>query len=208
MARAATPFLAQGENRMPSKSERAEKDQRDWPLGYLILWILVVVLLIVNLLTLRQLVMVRRVARQAASDAAGMAADLQTMQFTYTVLIDQDVPIYTEAPLSETVTVPITTTLPVDVIVTVPVDAGLLGSFDLDIPINTTVPIDLEVDVPIDQTFTIQTDIPLYLEVPVAIDVAETPLHDSLGEVQSALSQIADELGKPLVPLPFGGDGG
>jgi hypothetical protein len=190
---------------MPSKSDRAEKEQRNWPSGYLILWILVIVLLLVNLVTLRQLVLVRRVAREAAANAADIVADLQTTHFTYTVLIDQDVPIYAETPLNATITVPIRATLPVDTIVTVPVDAGLLGAFDIDIPINAAIPIDLEVDVPINQTFTIQTDIPLYLEVPVEIDVAETPLNESLGDVHAALTQIADELGRPLLPIPFGG---
>jgi hypothetical protein len=190
---------------MPSKSDRAEKEQRNWPSGYLILWILVIVLLLVNLVTLRQLVLVRRVAHEAAANAADIVADLQTTHFTYTVLIDQDVPIYAETPLNATITVPIRATLPVDTIVTVPVDAGLLGAFDIDIPINAAIPIDLEVDVPINQTFTIQTDIPLYLEVPVEIDVAETPLNESLGDVHAALTQIADELGRPLLPIPFGG---
>jgi hypothetical protein len=184
---------------MPSKSAHAEENKHDWPQGYLVLWILIVVLLLINLVTLRQLVLVRQIA--------DIVADLQTMQFTHTVLIDQEVPVYAETPLNETITVPINTTLPVDTVVTVPVDAGLLGSFDVDIPINAAIPVDLEVDVPIQQTFTIQTDIPLYLEVPVEINVADTPLHDSLGEVNAALLRIADELGRPLLPIPFGGNG-
>lgn len=191
---------------MPSKTDRTEKKPRDLPPGYLILWVLVIVMMLVSLLTLRQLVMVRRVAGQAAADAARMVSELQTTRFTYTVVIDQEVPVYAETPLNETITVPIETTLPVDVIVTVPVDAGLLGSFDIDVPINTTIPIELEVAVPINQTFVIQADIPLYLEIPVEIDVAEMPLYDSLGQVHEALSLIADELGTPILPIPSVGN--
>lgn len=180
------------------------KDKRPSPPGYLLLWILVIASLVLNLVTLRQLVLARRAARQAVADATATVANLQELQITHSVIIDQDVPIDVVVPLDETVSIPINTTIPVDTVVTVPVEAGVLGTFPVEIPILATIPVDLEVDVPLEQNLIIQTDVPLHLEIPIEIDIAETPLRDSLAAARIALERIAAQLDRPLLPIPLG----
>jgi hypothetical protein len=69
-----------------------------------------------------------------------------------------------------------------------------LGGIPVSFPISTNVPVDIMVDVPIDQTFAVQAPVTLDLEIPIEIAMADTPLAETLGQVQESLASVEAEL--------------
>ena len=174
---------------------------RSMPTGYLILWGLTIISLLLNLFTVRQMILARQVARQAIHSAIAIMGDLQQMSFTHQVIVDQAMPIVTDLPVNETVPVIINEQLPISTVVQVPVNAGPFGTLNLDIPIRTTVPINLTARVNINQSFHVDTVVPVHFEVPIAIAVRDTPLHATLDSVKAHLEALAATLDAPLLPL-------
>jgi hypothetical protein len=73
-------------------------------------------------------------------------------------------------------------------------DVTVEAPLDVEIPVAMTVPIDLSVPVEISRTVTVSATVPLDLEVPLAIPIAETPLADFLGELQSTLLDLQTQI--------------
>jgi hypothetical protein len=190
----------------PGHPDRPQKLQRNgglglWQVSYLVLWIVTIGSLLLNLVILRRLENARQLGRQAVLDAVAVIADIQTKTFSQTIVVDRTLEIDTDMPVNETIPVSINETIPVNTTVTVPVDAGPLGTFPLDIPIATSIPIDLDVDIVIDRTFHVNAAVPVYFEVPVVIAVEDTPLHDTLSDMQIRLEALAVQLDQPIVPF-------
>ncbi len=196
------PVSGEEESRPRRAGSQARPTTGRSPFAYLLLWVLVVVSLLLNVVTLRIMLLSREASRQAVADAIAVIDDLQSKTFAHTVVIDQSLAIETDLPLDETIPVTIDQVLPVDTVVTVSVDAGVLGVIPLEIPIRTRIPINLTQDVVIDQTFHIETAIPVHLEVPINLSVAETPFYDTLEDLQLRLEALQDQLNKPLLPIP------
>jgi hypothetical protein len=171
------------------------------PAGYLILWGLTIISLLLNLFTVRQMILARQVARQAIHSAIAIMGDLQQMSFSHTVVIDQAMPIVTDLPVNETIPVTINEQLPISTVVQVPVNAGPFGTLNLDIPIRTTVPINLTTQVTIAQSFDVDTIVPVHFEVPVEIAVRDTALYATLDSVKAHLEALAATLDAPLLSL-------
>lgn len=188
---------------VPSNKESSDKSpetaRRSFP-GYLLLWLLVILSLLLNLLMLAQFVRLQRTAQEALAQTSAMLADLQSQTITLTIPIHETVVIDTDLPIDETITVPIRTEVPVATSVTVPVDAGVLGEIPVTIPIRTTIPVNLSTEVPIDQTFAIHTPVTLDMEIPVEIVVADTPLYDTLETARQTLDGVTAQL-EPNNPL-------
>ena len=115
-----------------------------------------------------------------------------------------------ESPISTNtgVTPTSNSTIPISTVVIIPINAGLLGSFDIDVPIRTIVPVNLDITIPVSQTVDIATTVPLDVAVPIEIPLAETPLAGYMEELDTALARLEESLvrlgGKLANPLSRG----
>jgi hypothetical protein len=191
---------ADGTNTIPA---HRRENGRSWPFGYLLLWVITVFSLLLNAITLHQVVIARQVARQAIADAIAVLDGFQDQSFSHTLVVDETLLIDTDLPIDERIPVSIDETMPINTTVTVNANAGPLGTIPIHLPISTTVPVDLDFEVPIDQSFHVTAAVPVYFEVPVALTVSQTPLHDTLDDVTARLELLIQRLDQPLVPLPF-----
>ncbi|MBN1123309.1 MAG: hypothetical protein JXJ17_19715 [Anaerolineae bacterium] len=188
---------------MPIRDGRKkDKEPRQWPFGYLILWLLVTLSMLFNVVMFRQLLNARNAAGQAVADSIAVIENLQTQSFSTTIVVDETMIIDADTPLNETIPITVDQVLPIDTVVTVPVDAGIFGEIVLDVPIQTEIPVKFEQDVVIDQAFHIYTAIPVYFEVPITLEVADTPFYDTLDDIKGRLQKLEDSLIQPLFPLP------
>ncbi len=184
------------------REERPSSPPGGQPTGYLLLWVLTLVSLLVNALLVRQMMLARQTAQQAVEDAIVVIDGLQNQTYTHTVVIDEALKVQADVPVNTTIPVTVDQEIPIDTTVNVPVQTALFGTINLDVPIKTTIPINLEQDVVIDQTFAIDTAVPLYLEVPIELVVADTPFAETLMQIRDRLAEAEDNLNEPLIPIP------
>ncbi len=172
--------------------------KRGYTIVLVVLSMLTLLSLALNGAVILALLQARQIGLDALAEARSTSTELGDMTFSYTLAVDQEIPIATSIPFDEQVIVPIHTTIPIDTIVTVPINAGILGTFDIDVPIHTIVPINLEVSVPISETVDIATTVPLVVEVPIEIPLAETGLTSYLDDLDAALERIEARLENPF----------
>lgn len=172
--------------------------KKGYAIALIALSMLTLLSLALNGAVILALLQARQIGLDALAEARSTIAELGDMTFSYTLAVDQEIPIATNIPFDEQVTVPINTSIPIDTTVTVPINAGLLGTFDIDVPIRTVVPINLDVSVPISKTVDIATTVPLAVEVPIEIPIAETPLTGYLDDLDAALGRTEAQLENPL----------
>lgn len=188
----------------PTARHDVEDDEpkRQWPFGYLLLWVLTVVSLLINVVLLRQVILARQAAQIAVGQVLGVLEDLQGASLSYDVVVDQTLQIETALPIDETIPVVIDQDLPIDTTVRANVNAGILGQIPLTVPIVATVPVYIEQDIRIDQPFDITMAVPVNFTVPIEVSVANTPLAGTLDDVIVRLEELQNGLGKPLIPVP------
>ena len=174
-------------------------------IAWALLVILVLVSLVLDVFIVLQLYRARQAALRLTAQAAAELKALQGETIRYTFHFQDELPVMAEVPFREQLDVPIVAAIPISTTVSVeqtlqvPVHT-LLGDvtvevpLDMDIPVAMTVPIDLNVPVEISRTVPISATVPLDLEVPLAIPIAETPLADLLGELQSALLNLQTQI--------------
>jgi hypothetical protein len=169
--------------------------------GYLIALIVLTVLTLLSLTlngaVIYGLLQAQRIALGAVSDARAIVSSIGDVTISYTVEVDQEIPVAASVPFYEEVIVPVNTVLPVDTIVVIPIDLGVT-SYDLEVPINTIIPVDLEIAVPISKTIEVVTTVPLDVDVPIEIPLADTPLADYLEELDAALTRMEARLKRPF----------
>jgi hypothetical protein len=188
---------------MPIRDEsKKDREPRQWPFGYLALWVLVTLSMLFNVVLFRQMLNARDAAGQAVADSIAVIENLQTQTFSTTIVVDETMIIDADTPLNETIPIAVDQVLPVDTVVTVPVDAGIFGEIVLEVPIQTDIPVKFEQDIVIDQAFHIYTAIPVYFEVPITLEVADTPFYDTLDDIKARLQKLEDKLIQPLISLP------
>ncbi len=168
-------------------------NKRPW--SQILLWTIAVTSLALNVFVIGVLLAARQQAGQAFGRAASMVGDLKSSRFDYTVTLDDDLPIAANIPIDFTVQVPISRTIPIDTIVNVPIQFPIIGTRIIEVPISTRIPISLTVEVPIQQTIPIATNVPIKFDVPISIKIGDTPLGQSLDEVELILLKLADGLG-------------
>jgi len=174
-------------------------------IAFALLVIFVLVSLVLDVFIVLQFYRARQAALHLTAQAAVGLRALEGETIHYTFRFQDELPIVAEVPFHEKLDVPIVAAIPISTTVSVeqtlqvPVHT-LLGDvtvevpLDLDVPVAMTVPIDLNVPVEISRTATVSTTVPLDLEVPLAIPLAETPLADLLGELQSALLDLQAQI--------------
>ncbi len=173
--------------------------------SYVIVLILLAVLtlfsLALNGVILFGLLQAQRIALEAQQTSLEAVAETRTLvtgiggdTFSYTLSVEQEIPIATSIPFQEEVIVPIRTTIPISTTLIVPFNAGMLGTIDIDVPVRTIIPVDMELAVPISQTVDIATTVPLDVDVPINIPLDETPLSGYLVELGAALEELEEGL--------------
>jgi len=163
-------------------------------IALILLGALTLLSLVLNGVIIFQFLRLRCVAHGVVADTRALVTDLTDDTFSTTVEIDQEIPISTDLPFNEVMTVPIDTIVPISTTVVVPVDLGFT-TYNLAVPIETIIPVDMEVSVPFSETVDIITAVPIDVDVPVEIAIADTPLVDYLEELDAALEEIEGQLG-------------
>ena len=174
-------------------------------IAYALLVIFVLVSLVLDVFIVVQLYRAWQAALRLTAQATVALGALQGETIRYTFHFQDVLPIVAKVPFREKLDVPIVAAIPISTTVSVeqtlqvPIHT-LLGDItievplDVEIPVAMTVPIDLNVPVEISRTVTVSATVPLDLEVPLAIPIAETPLADLLGELQSALLDLQTQI--------------
>lgn len=160
---------------------------------------------IYGLLRARQIALdAQQAALQTVTDARSVVAGVGDDAFSYTLKVEQEIPIAASIPVDEVVTIPVDTVVPIDTTVIVPIDLGIT-TYDLVIPIQTIVPVNLEFAVPISQTVDIVTSVPLDVDVPIEIPLAETPFVEYMDELDAGLARLEEALDQleEKLALPF-----
>jgi hypothetical protein len=174
-------------------------------IAYALLVALILLSLVFDVFIVMQLYRARQVALRLTGQAAVALGALQGEAIRYTFHFQDELPVAAEVPFREQLDVPIVAAIPISTTVSVkqtlqlPIhtllgDVTVEAPLDVEIPVAMTVPIDLSVPVEISRTVTVSATVPLDLEVPLAIPIAETPLADFLGELQSTLLDLQTQI--------------
>ena len=170
------------------------------PRDYYALWAIAVLSLLLNLYTINTLLTVHRQAAVAFADAVRTVETLKASAFEYNVTVRQTLPIAAKIPIDFKTQVPIKEIIPIDTTVAVPLEFPIVGRRIIEVPISARIPLDFTVEVPIQQTIPIAINIPVKLDVPINIRIADTPLAQTLDDIQTALARLATELGGGPTP--------
>lgn len=171
----------------------------------IILTILVLISLGLNIVLIREALLLRRqlaVGGQTAVDTLDVAIEqldeLSTASFSVDIPIDEQIDVETSIHLDQTFRVPISTTVPINTDVGVPIQVGPFGRYDIEIPIETQVPISLTVPININRRVPVNASVPIELVVPIEVEVAETPVADQLAIWEQTLLRIRGQISEAL----------
>jgi hypothetical protein len=137
---------------------------------------------------------VRQAATSSLDAALDALEDLERQGFQYEYQFSDRLPIEVEIPVQQEMMIPIQEDFAIQTNVRVPIDAGVLGTFVLDVPIDTSIPLDLEVPVQISQTVAISTSIPLSLTVPIDIKADDPAIQQLFDNLQRWLLELRKSL--------------
>ena len=197
---------AAGSVTVPAPRRRGFRLPGNWPPGYLLLWVVALISLVINVVMLRQLLLARRIALESVRESIQVVDNLQNQVVNYNVVIDQNLPINADIPINETVDIHIQDSFPINTSVTVSVPAGPFGSIPVRVPVSTTIDIDRTIPITIDQTFSLSTMVPIHFEVPLAFSTQQLGLFATLEETKARLVLLEQSLSEPLIPfLGLGG---
>ena len=105
------------------------------------------------------------------------------------VKVDQEIPINTLIPISQTITVPIDLDYPLSTVVNTSFNIPVLGRQEISIPIETVVPLHTYLNIPFNETVHISITYPLHLDFPVTVDIPDdllTVLDQSLEDISTS----------------------
>lgn len=171
--------------------------EKSYRIALIVLAVLTLLSLALNGVVVFGLLKARQIVLATMADARALVTGIGDATFSYTLEVRQVIPIATNIPFHEEITVPVKTTIPIDTTVVVPVDLGIT-TYNLEVPIRTLVPVDLAFTVPISRTVDIRTTVPLELDVPIEIPLADTPLVGYLEKIDAALARLGEKLAHPL----------
>ena len=148
---------------------------------------LVIFSLALNLYLLLLLSKARNGLNHTIAIARNTLAVVSQEPIQISVEVDQDIPINTTIPFSQTITVPINIDYPLSTVVNTSFNIPVLGRQEVSFPIETVIPVHMDFDVPIQDTVHISIMYPLKMELPVVIDIPH--------EVRSLLDERLLEIG-------------
>lgn len=141
---------------------------------------------VVTWLTAQQ---VRLQARAAVEQLRGELQGAAQQQLSFSIPIQQTVPISVVVPVQRTITVPIDTVVPIDTEVTIAIPTPL-GEQRFALPIQASVPVQKDVVVTIDEQIPVTTQVEVAFNAPVVIDFGDAAfdgLWRAVGERLDAL---------------------
>lgn len=183
------------EARKPPAPPPPAKGERRYPFGYWLLWVVAVGSLVLNAVTLRELLTLRQFAGQAILETLAVVERLQQQTVTYTFHVDQTVVVDTDLPFNQTIKIPIKEEVPVSTTAVATIaDLPFIGTINATVPVSATVPIDEEFEVMINETFHVTAPVSVVFDVPVAIAVSDTELYDTLEFMKQRLLTLSEML--------------
>lgn len=171
------------------------------PLDYWLLWVVALVSLGLNLALINTLSEARTQVGVGAQQAARAVGQVRAASITYTVQIDQSLPVSATVPFYRTFRVPVNEVFRIDTVVNVPFQTPL-GTFPIAVPLQTSVPISFEVTVPIEAEIPVFTVVPVNLDIPVVIRIRETELGAALLAAENFLEEVGTSLSDTPPPTP------
>ena len=164
--------------------------KRTW--DYWVLWAVALISLALNGLIIQTLLGVRQQAAEGAAQAVIALARVRESSISYTVHVDESLPVSLTVPFNTTVVVPISTTLPIHTEVTAELNT-FLGPIPVTVPIHTVVPVNFRTEVPVSLSVPVSASVPVKFDVPVALDIAETKLGDGLSTLEAYLQTLVEQ---------------
>ncbi len=158
--------------------------------SFILLWVLVLGLVVLNAVALYGLFQFRSVARQELPAAIENIESLNLEDMVVPVKVDETIPVVMDVPFEdnfvvpinetipvqlevlfeEVITVPVNSVIPINTTVNVPVRVPGIGTLaNVPVPIEMSVPINLVVEAPVSKTVPIDTEVPIDLTVEVPI---------------------------------------
>jgi hypothetical protein len=159
----------------------------------IVLIVLLGVSLLVHALTVSELLRVRSTLRGELDSLAERIVAAKGTPLTYTLPIDQQLPVNVDVPIKRALQVPVNLNVPIKQNITVPINTGL-GSIDVPVALDTTVPISTTVPIALDQTLNISTTVPIRLDLPLQIDLGSAQLAPYLDQLRDRLIELRDSL--------------
>ncbi|MEJ2212008.1 MAG: hypothetical protein P8129_23655 [Anaerolineae bacterium] len=132
--------------------------------------------------------------RQAAMD--GLDAGLNSLErlegegFHYEYSFQDTLPVAVEIPVQQEMIFPFKGNFPINTTIQVPINAGVLGTFVIDVPIDTNVPVDVEVPIQISQTVAVSTSIPLSMTVPIDVTADDPAIQGFIDGLRQWLLEL------------------
>lgn len=158
-----------------------------------VLWVVVIILLIVNTALLFALNQARLTAVESLDKVETILKRLSAEVIVYNVAINQAIPVKTNVPINQTISVPINTVIPIDQKMQVPFD--MLGNeVLLDVPLKVDFPIETTIPVDFNETINVDTVVELNTSVPVEIAIGQTSLAGYLQQAQRDVVQLRNQL--------------
>jgi len=167
-----------------------ENPMAKYKLWLTVLSVLVVVLLLFNGALILAWLKARSAALDVLASVRNSVAVMGREPFETVVHIDQEIPLNTVVPVSQTLTVPLDIEYPLSTSVNTYFNLPVLGQQEVAIPIDTVIPIQydltvpLHMDYPISMTYRLQMDVPISVEIP---DEIRAPVDQFLEQIESAL---------------------
>jgi hypothetical protein len=155
-----------------------------------ILFVLVVVSLALNALTIYTALQVRAAAKEEIAAFAEQLAAAEKQDVTFEVRQTRSIPIQAVVPVQKQIIVPISTTVYVDQVIQIPITTPL-GNTTINVPFKATVPVNASVPVAINETVQISTTINFDGSIPVTIPAAQSPLTTLLEQVRQQLLALS-----------------
>jgi hypothetical protein len=127
--------------------------------------------LVLNLFLLLVLAKARSDLRNTIDEARSTLAVISQEPIEIPVVINQNIPINTTLPISQTIRVPIDIDYPLSTVINTSFNIPVLGRQEIRLPIDTVIPVNLVYEAPIQETVHISMEFPLHLELPIVIDI-------------------------------------
>ena len=137
---------------------------------------------------------VRQTAVEGLDAAMDALDSLSQEGFQYEYPFNQELPISADIPIQQDFVFPVAGTFPINTTIEVPINAGMLGTFVVEVPIDTSVEVRTSVPIHLDESFHIDASIPVSMTVPIDIEPGDPEMEKLLNGVREWLERIRDSI--------------
>jgi len=162
-----------------------------------LLWALAILALIgclaslaLNGFLIYSLVSVRQTAVEGLDAAIAAVDEFGGEGFRYDYHFEKTIPISADIPIEQDIVFPFEGAFPINTTVEVPIDAGVLGTFVVEVPINTSVYVNTSVPIHVEQTFHVDTTIPVDMTIPIEVQPDDPEIVNLLSQVRGWLVRL------------------